>query len=260
LVPPPRGQLIDVPGASFVMGDPKGDPNEAPRRVTVGPFRIMRFEVTNAQWAAFVAATGHVTDPEKRGFGMVWPGRWVRSAGADWRHPFGPGSSVRGRDDHPVVQISARDAAAFCKHHGMRLPTEAEWELAARGTDGRRFPWGDRPPARTGPVSRRRGNFGVRPCCAADPSDGYAKTAPVGSYPRGVSPYGLYDMAGNVWEWTASEFPGRPGMVALRGGGWGNNDYCLRVSYRHANVPDIGRDHIGFRCAADARSSSRPAR
>ncbi len=195
------------------------------------------------------AATNHVTDVERTKRGNVWPGRWKVSAVANWRTPFGAGSSIANAGDHPVVQVSPRDAAAFCKHHGLRLPSEVEWELAARGTDGRRYPWGNTRPERTG---RRRGNFGTRPCCAADATDGYAKTAPVGSYPRGSSPYGVHDMAGNVWEWTSSRFPGRPHLVALRGGGWGNNDYCLRVSYRHGNPPTRGLDMVGFRCAGDA--------
>ena len=171
---------------------------------------------------------------------------WSYVPGADWRHPYGPDSSIEGRGDHPVVQVSWRDAAAFCAHYGMRLPTEEEWELAARGTDGRRYPWGNREPMSADPPLA---NAGTARCCAQEPADGAARTAPVGSYPRGRSPYDLDDMAGNVWEWTASRFPGRPGDVALRGGGWGNNAHCLRVSYRHANPPDRGLDMVGFRCA-----------
>ena len=148
-----------------------------------------------------------------------------------------------------MVQVSARDAAAFCAWRGLRLRREAEWEFAARGDDGRRSPWGDAPPAADG---RRRANFGTQRCCAADAADGFERTAPVGRFPRGASPFGLHDMAGNVWEWTASPYPGRPDWVALRGGGWGNNPYCLRSAYRHGNPPDIGLDMVGFRCAADA--------
>jgi formylglycine-generating enzyme required for sulfatase activity len=240
----PAGDLVEVPGAAFVMGDADGEPNERPREVVVEPFAIMRREVTNDQFAAFVSATGHVTDPERRGFGHVWPGRWKIARGADWRHPHGPDSSIEGLGDHPVVQVSWRDAVAFCAHHGMRLPTEAEWELAARGTDGRRYPWGSAP-AKPG---RTRANAGTADCCAPDPADGWKTTAPVGSYPAGRSPYGIDDMAGNVWEWTADRFPGIPGKVALRGGGWGNDNYCLRVSYRHANPVDRGLDMVGFRC------------
>ena len=189
-----------------------------------------------------------VTDPERRGFGYVWPGRWIKVPGADWRHRSGPASDPIGLDDHPVVQVSWRDASAFCRHHGLRLPSEEEWEFAARGTDGRIFPWGEAAPDEGG---ARRANYGTNTCCAADMTDGYHETAPVGSYPAGVSPFGLHDMAGNVWEWTASP-DGDTGKYVIRGGGWGNNPFCLRVSYRHKNPPDIGLDMVGFRCAGDS--------
>ena len=151
--------------------------------------------------------------------------------------------------DHPVVQVSQRDAAAFCAFHGLRLPRDAEWEYAARGTDRRRYPWGDDPPEEAG---QRRANFGSVACCAADDSDGHARTAPVGRFPQGASPFGALDLAGNVWEWVDDPYAPVPDQVALRGGGWGNNPYCLRVSYRHGNPPDIGLDMVGFRCAGDA--------
>ena len=252
--------LVAVPGGGFVMGDAQGEPDEAPRRASVGAFRMMRHEVTNRDYAAFVAATGHLSDPERRGFGYVWTGRWRRLAGADWRRPAGPNGGVSAAPDHPVVQVSARDAAAFCAWAGLRLPSETEWEFAARGETGRRYPWGAAPPQGSTQGSTqgsakgrdgRRANFGTVECCAPDATDGYVGTAPVGRYPAGASPFGLLDMAGNVWEWTASRFPGRPEWVVLRGGGWGNNPYCLRTSYRHGNPPDIGLDMVGFRCAAD---------
>lgn len=246
----PDRSLVDIPGGRFEMGDPGGEPDEAPRPVQVAPFRIMRHEVTNRQFAVFVQATGHVTDPERRGFGFVWDGRWHRVAGAQWRHPFGPESDIAGKANHPVVQVSARDAAAFCAWSGLRLPSEEEWEFAARGQDGRRYPWGNSPP-QDGKGSKA--NFGTVACCAASAADGYLSTAPVASFPKGASPFGVMDMAGNVWEWTASLFPGHPDQVALRGGGWGNDPYCLRVSYRHGNPPDIGLDMVGFRCAGNAR-------
>ena len=247
-VPP---DLIAIPGGTFVMGDTEGDANEAPKSVVVAPFRLMRHEVTNEEFAVFVAATGYRTDPERSGAGYVWDGRWRLNAGTDWRHPYGPDTNIEQAADHPVVQVSARDAAAFCAWRGLRLPREAEWEFAARGTDGRRFPWGNVPP-QAGPAAPA--NFGTVPCCAADAGDGFLRTAPVGSFPAGASPFGILDMAGNVWEWTSDSFPGNPDFVALRGGGWGNNPYGLRVSYRHGNPPDIGLDMVGFRCAADAGS------
>ena len=135
-------EMVDIPAGSFVTGDPAGQPDEAPRLVTVAPFRLMRFEVSNTRFAAFVAATGHVTDAERRGFGHVWPGRWVRVPGADWRHRSGPASDAIGLDDHPVVQVSWRDAGAFCRHHGLRLPSEEEWEFAAARRGRADFPLG----------------------------------------------------------------------------------------------------------------------
>ncbi len=243
--------LIQIPGSSFVMGDSEGDANEVRRVVKVAAFRLMRLEVTNDQFARFAAASGHVTDPERSGAGYVWTLRWRLIPGADWRRPEGPESTLTDRMEHPVVQVSARDAARFCAFYGLRLPSEEEWEYAARGTDGRRFPWGDAPPEEDG---QRRANFGTNQCCAPDAGDGYGHTEPGGRFPSGASPFGLLDMAGNVWEWTASHFPGRPAEVALRGGGWGNDPYCLRTAYRHGNPPDIGLDMVGFRCAADARA------
>ncbi len=241
-------ELIAIPGGTFTMGDTAGEPDEQPREVVVRPFRLMRHEVTNSEFAAFVAATRHVTDPERSGAGYVWTDQWRAVRGADWRHPQGPGSSIAGLDKHPVVQISARDAAAYCAWRGLRLPTEAEWEYAARGTDGHRYPWGDEPPRQRDP---RRANFGTERCCAPDASDGYTRTAPVGSFPAGAAPLGMQDMAGNVWEWTSGEYARGSGEVALRGGGWGNNPYCLRASYRHGNPPDIGLDMVDVRCAGD---------
>jgi formylglycine-generating enzyme required for sulfatase activity len=245
----PRAELVAIPGGLLHQGDPEGAPDEVLRDVAVAAFRMMRREVTNAMFARFVAATGHLSDSERKGWGWVWRGRWRRVPGADWRHPAGPESMIEGLAEHPVVQVSQRDAAAFCAWAGLRLPGDAEWEYAARGTDRRRYPWGDQPPAQAG---TRRANFGTVACCAPDESDGYARTAPVGRYPAGASPFGLLDMAGNVWEWTSEEHPAEPGAFAIRGGGWGNNPYCLRVSYRHANPPDIGLDMVGFRCAGDA--------
>ncbi len=249
---PPTDSLVDIPGGTFVMGDARGNPNEAPRTVTVAPYRLMRYEVTNAQFSAFVDATGYTTDAERLGRGAVWrQRRWSRVADADWRAPHGADSAAIA--DHPVVQVSWRDAVAFCAYYGLRLPSEAEWEFAARGTDGRRYAWGDEPPRQRAPY---RGNTGtIARCCARDGSDGYAELAPVGQYPAGASPFGLLDMMGNVWEWTADPFPGRPHLITLRGGGWGNSRYCLRAAYRHANPKDLGLSMVGVRCAANAAST-----
>ncbi|MCZ6628416.1 MAG: SUMF1/EgtB/PvdO family nonheme iron enzyme [SAR324 cluster bacterium] len=238
--------FVAVSGGRFVMGDPAGEPDEVAREAAVRPFRLMKLEVSNRQFSAFVAATGYRTDAERGGFGYVWDKSWRRVSGAHWRNPSGAGRPNAYGPAHPVVQVSARDAMRFCAFYGLRLPTEEEWEFAARGTDRRRYPWGNDLPLAKG---ERLANFGTVPCCAPDDADGYLRHAPVGSFPGGASPSGALDMAGNVWEWTASPFPGRPKQVVLRGGGWGNNPHCLRTSYRHGNPPDIGLDMVGFRCA-----------
>ncbi|MGH2368740.1 MAG: formylglycine-generating enzyme family protein, partial [Chloroflexota bacterium] len=223
------------------------------RRVTVpagggvGAFLIDRRETTNAEFEAFVAATGHVTDAERPGVGWHWDGAWREVPGADWRHPRGPGSSLEGLDDHPVVQVSWNDAVAYCRWRGRRLPTNAEWERAARGGDMRPYPWGWEPP-RDGP--RYRASYGTDRCCRADAGDGALYTAPVGSFPLGRSPFGLEDMAGNVWEWVEDRFDAS--RRTIRGGGWGNNPEGLRIGLHHANPPDIGLSMVGIRCAGPA--------
>ncbi|MEX2224006.1 MAG: SUMF1/EgtB/PvdO family nonheme iron enzyme [Candidatus Rokuibacteriota bacterium] len=217
----------------------------------VAAFLIDRRETTNAEFEAFVAATGHVTDAERAGVGWHWDGAWREVPGADWRHPRGPGSSLEGLDDHPVVQVSWNDAGAYCRWRGRRLPTNAEWERAARGGDTRPYPWGWEPP-RDGP--RYRASYGSDRCCRADAGDGALHTAPVGSFPRGRSPFGIDDMAGNVWEWVEDRFDAS--RRTIRGGGWGNNAEGLRIGLRHANPPDIGLSMVGIRCAGPAAATS----
>ena len=254
--------MVAIPGGILAMGSERGEPVERPvHRVRVSPFSIDSFEVTNAEFARFVAATGHRTDPERSGLGWHWDGQWREVRGADWRHPHGPGSSIEGLERHPVVQVSWNDARAYCLWQDKRLPTEAEWERAARGEGGRVYPWGDAPP-REG--ARRRASYGSDDCCRADAGDGYRFTAPVGSFPAGRSPFGVEDMAGNVWEWVEDWFDpafyGRspdtdPGnrtptsRKVIRGGGWGNDARGLRATLRHANPPDIGLSMVGIRCA-----------
>ena len=144
--------------------------------------------VTVAQFRMFVEATAYTTTAEARGSAWNWTGKWEEVKGANWAHPRGPDSDVKQKADHPVTCVSWHDAMAFCNWAGVRLPTEAEWEKAARGTDGRIWPWGNQKP------NKELCNFNM------DVGD----TTAVGSYPKGASPYGVLDAAGNVWEWTSS--------------------------------------------------------
>lgn len=317
--PAPEG-MVWIPGGEFSMGstDPLARPDESPvHRVRVGGFWMDRTEVTNAQFTAFVEATGYVTIAErpvdweelkkqlpegtpKPPEEVLAPGSlvftppdhpvdlarydlwWTWTNGACWRHPEGPGSTIDGREDHPVVHIAYDDAVAYCAWAGKRLPTEAEWEFAARGgLDGAVNVWGD------APVDATRCNIwqGHFPEVNTE-EDGFARTAPVGSFP--ANGYGLVDVAGNVWEWCSDLYrpdayairtrDSGPGEVAdnpagptdswdprnpdapvsrvHRGGSFLCSDsYCAsyRPSARMACSPDTGLAHLGFRCVRDAR-------
>ncbi|MGI5466667.1 formylglycine-generating enzyme family protein [Streptomyces sp. CA-132043] len=263
---------VDLPGGTFRMGNEDGDANagdaEGPvREVTVAPFAVDAYAVTNARFAAFIAATGHRTDAERFGWSYVFakflPGAlrkvsprpdatpwWCGVEGARWDAPEGPGSGLEGRWDHPVVHVSWADAAVFCAWDGGRLPTEAEWEYAARGgLDQARYPWGDElTPGATHRCNIWQGTFPVKN--TAD--DGYAGTAPVYAYPP--NDYGLFNVAGNVWEWTAdtwhSNRSSRSGLRAMRGGSYlCHASYCnrYRVAARTANTPDSTSGNLGFR-------------
>lgn len=244
--------MIELPGGTFRMGSEDEDAHPADgegpvRDVTVAAFAIGATTVTVAEFAAFVAATGHVTDAERAGWSFVFhshlpadhpPTRamvgaewWRQVFGASWR--FRP-EGVWRPDDHPVVHVSLDDAAAYCAWAGGRLPTEAEWELAARGgLDGRRFPWGD-----DEPTPERANVFrGAFP----EP-DGDAGTLPADALePNG---YGLHQTAGNVWEWCANG--------AMRGGSYlCHPSYCnrYRVAARTSAAADSSSDNLGFRLA-----------
>lgn len=227
---------------------------ELPRhRVMLDAFYIDRHEVTNGLFERFVKSSGHRTTAEREGHGWIWEqkdGRWLRLKvdGAAWTAPTGPGSSAP--PTHPVVQVSWYDADAYCGWASKRLPTEAEWEKAARGADGRRYPWGDAWDASRGNAVMTVGT-----------------TTPVGSYPGGVSPYTVHDMAGSVWEWVADWFdpeyygrspernpkgPDRGQRKLLRGGSWDDYPVLVRTAFRNINTPGYRTYGVGFRCAKDA--------
>ena len=224
-------EMILIPAGEFIMGSDSGEQNEKPqRKVYLPDFYISRYPITNADFEAFVQATGHVTAAEKG------------NDEYDWRHPRGRESSIVGKERHPVVQVSWDDAVAYCQWAGKRLATEPEWEKAARGEDGRTWPWG---------------NEWVDGKCNTSEA-GVGDTTPVGRYsPAGDSPYGVADMAGNVWEWTADwykAYPGSPsksGVVGekyrvLRGGSWDNDQTNARCAYRRYVLGNWD-DNVGFR-------------
>jgi formylglycine-generating enzyme len=266
------GGMIVLPGGTFRMGtdDREGFPGdgEGPVRETaVAPFAIDPHCVSNARFAEFVEETGYRTDAERFGWTYVFakflPGQlressprpeqtpwWCGVFGAYWRCPEGPQSDLDGRWDHPAVHVSWHDATAYCRWAGVRLPTEVEWEYAARGgLDQARYPWGDE----LTPGGRHRcniwqGRFPVRDTA----EDGYSGTAPVDAYePNG---YGLYNTSGNVWEWCADWFSSEQSVRAMRGGSYlCHASYCnrYRVAARTGNTPDSSVGNLGFRCATD---------
>lgn len=290
-----------IPGGSFLMGSDHHYPEEGPvREMKVAPFWMDTEPVTNRQFAEFAASTGHITaaetvapsqtqpenpDEEPQAGSLVFtmsPGPvdlgdfrnwWKWTPGADWRHPAGPGSGLDGLEDHPVVHIAHSDAEAYARWSGGQLPTEAEWEFAARGgLDGAEFVWGgqdyqqtDSPRANTW-----QGRF---PYESADPH-GWVRTSPAGFYP--ANGYGLYDMAGNVWEWTSDRYvpglpsatenaccaparkrePARPAAQVIKGGSHlCTIQYCFRYrpAARQALPANSSSGHVGFRCITRSR-------
>jgi len=296
--------MVHLPGGVFTMGSDQHYPEERPaHKVRVGAFWIDPRAVTNREFAAFVAATGHVTLAEKPADPTAYPGAdpsalmpasvvlvpprskvsrenihnwWQYLAGANWRHPRGPGSTIEGMDDHPVVHVSFEDALAYARWIGKSLPTEAEWEYAAKGgSDTTEFPWGDElvPDGRY-MANTWQGEFPWENLL----QDGYEFTAPVGSFPP--NGYGLYDMIGNVWEWTVDWYqdhgriqkscctldnprggdqeisidPRDPSRVPRRVTKGGSHacapSYCRRYrpAARMAQPIDTSTSHVGFRC------------
>lgn len=269
-----RSQL----GTSRIMLPADG---EGPRRdVVVAPFGLEPTSVSNAEFAAFVEATNYVTEAERFGWSFVFyallaPGAkgeavpdvpwWAKVDGADWRHPGGPGSSFEAILDHPVTHISWHDAAAYAAWRGGRLPTEAEWEHAARPTPDAEFPWGnDEPEDDRIFCNIWQGDFPRRNTAA----DGFAGTAPVRSFEP--NPFGMYNMSGNVWEWCADPFRVRSlakvakqrdreavatGERLLKGGSYlCHISYCYRyrIAARMGRPRDTSSGHMGFRVAYDA--------
>lgn len=217
--------MVAIPAGEFIMGGDFEDERPA-HEISVEDFEIDVFEVTNEEFARFVEETGHVTDAEKAGDSMTWR------------------TYAEGKPQHPVVKASWNDAVAYCEWAGKRLPTEAEWEKAARGTDGLTYPWGDE----------------WEPTKANTKEGGYRGTTIVGSFPEGASPYGVMDMAGNVAEWTADWYKAYPGSDftspyfgekyrVIRGGGWFSDKELVRGSSRSASSVDLANDDVGFRCA-----------
>lgn len=275
--------LVELTGGTFRMGDAFGEgfpaDGEGPARsVTLSPFRIAAGTVTNAQFAAFVRATGYITQAEEAGTsfvfylqvpqavrdsarsfpkGLPW---WLEVQHACWQRPGGAGTRIDHLSEHPVVHVSWNDARAYCAWAGARLPTEAEWEFAARGgLEGRRFPWGDEL-GEDPPCNIFRGDFPNGPASGWTPGT----NAAVSRSPNG---FGLYNASGNVWEWCEDWFtpdyhsstaPLDPvfsavtGRKSMRGGSFLCHDsYCnrYRVSARGSNTPESSASNIGFRVA-----------
>ncbi len=255
-------EMIRITTGELMMGSEDGEDAEQPvHKITVSEFSIDRHEVSNKEFAYFAAVTGHTTDAEKSGKAWHWENKWHQVEQATWRHPRGPDSSIQGLENHPVVQVSWHDANAYCEWRGKHLPTEAEWERAARGIGDREYAWGNQSPNHDNTF---RASYGSDACCAADDHDGYLYTAPVGSFPSGSSAFDAEDMTGNVWEWVEDSFdptfysrspkqdPVNREMAeekVIRGGGWGNNPWGLRTTLRHANPPHFALSMVGFRCA-----------
>jgi formylglycine-generating enzyme required for sulfatase activity len=252
-------KLVYVPAGKFLMGSTADDPyarddEKPPHMADLDAFWIDRTEVTNEMFARFVAVAGYKTRAEKIGNSTVFnpsTAKWERVTGANWQHPSGSGSDLTGLEQHPVVHVTWDDADAYCQWAGRRLPTEAEWEKAARGTDGRLYPWGNSRP------TDKLSNFGMN----------VGSTMSVGSYPDGMSPYGALDMSGNVWEWVADyhseEYyraspPRNPQGPSsgidriMRGGSWYMEAGNIRAAYRGWDDQTDMNVHVGFRCARSA--------
>lgn len=282
--------MLKLPGGSFLMGTDTDegfpDDGEGPvREVQVDSFWIDATAVTNADFAEFVRATGYKTDAERYNWSFVFenflPKKlqkqdlpyssdtpwWKGVERAYWKKPEGPQSSISNRMDHPAVHISWNDARAYCKWAGKRLPTEAEWEYAARGgLEQKKFPWGDElTPGGEHRCNVWQGTFPDKNTA----EDGYDGTAPARSFKP--NNFGLYNISGNIWEWTGDWFsasypllrisdnptgPGRGDAKVIRGGSYlCHKSYCnrYRVAARSGNTPDSSTGNMGFRCVKDVQ-------
>ena len=263
--------MIELPGGRFLMGtdDPAGFPQdgEGPvRPVILAPFAIDQYPVSNRLFAEFIRATGYVTEAEQYGWSFVFWAHlpqdrlnelvedtvqaapwWCKVSGAVWNTPEGPGSNIETRGDHPVVHVTWNDAQAFCNWNGRRLPTEAEWEYAARGgLEQKKFPWGDE----LCPGGKHLCNVWQGEFPNFDTAeDGYAGTSPVDAFPP--NGYGVYSITGNTWEWCADWFAADRTRVMKGGSFLCHESYCnrYRVGARSSNTPDSSTSNIGFRCA-----------
>lgn len=274
----PHSEMVTIKGGKFKMGSEDEDINpfdiEAPvRTVSVEDFQIDITTVTNREFQQFVLDTDYMTEAERYGWSFVfhllideknmkyakyraqqtpW---WIVVEGATWKHPEGPLSDIDDRMDHPVVHVSWNDAVAYCKWAGKRLPTESEWEYAARGgLEQNRYPWGNELLI----DGEHQCNIwqGTFPTYNSQ-EDGYLGTAPAQSFKP--NQYGLYNMVGNVWEWCADTFDvNKPQLgKVMRGGSFLCHDsYCnrYRVSARTHNTPDSSASNIGFRCVKDLKT------
>ena len=245
-------ELARVPAGYFTMGSAEGRADEQPvHQVYLDEFYIDRFEVSNDQYAAFLNDIGRNEDEE----GHLLFDIFDADAQIHYDERYAP---IPGTEQRPVAEVSWYGARAYCTWAGLQLPTEAMWEKAARGTDGRIYPWGNS-------IDRSRANYGPEGCCRGDDSDGFFDSAPVGSYQRGISPYGAYDMGGNVWEWVMDWYgeeyyaqsperdpqgPDAGISRVLRGGSMSSDPYRLRTTDRSGLPPSATYIIVGFRCAA----------
>ncbi len=258
-------KMVYIPPGEFLMGSNEYDNEKPPHTVHLDGYWMGKYEVTVKQFGLFAKDTGYITEAEKSGGAYTWTGeKWEQKEGIDWKNP-----GFKQDENHPVVCVSWNDAVEYCKWLSgkkgvnFKLPTESQWEKAARGTDKRKFPWGNHDPYYQG---KWYANYAAHDSWEKRGEDGFEYTSPVGLYPQGVSPYGLLDMAGNVWEWCSDWYdadyyknspkknptgPDGGTYRVLRGGSWGNDAGYLRCSGRSSAGPSDRVSSVGFRLCQD---------